>query len=471
MRLPAALPLVTTILAAVLAAAAVPLPASGVGPPGAPGMSLMTPAAGRAARTDRRPVAGGVYDPAVQKTFITWGGQHEDNFIQAYDHASGTWSAPVRVGDGGDDSHNYPTIVQAPDGHLLVFRGIHNTELVVARSPAPHAIDGAWTEQVIAEGNGATYPMPFTTKDGTIFVFIRETAHDLDRSQPVDTRPMKYVRSVDSGLTWQNSAQLTGQKWVIAPTDRADHLNEIYIGQLRYDPGGLGRPERVHIVYTLAGGGPEGNLHDRYHHNIYYTWFSPGDLHFHAANGRDLGVRIDDAAQEAYLKVADTPLLAAPFQRSPDYIQLVGAVTDRQPFPAIPSRVPFPAELRPFVVWMELDPSGALHDRVGLFTGDGWQVRELGTGVRVRDMEQVVPRVWRVYAVVEGAPSDIVTYLLRPDTGWQYESTIATPTAVQRIEVIGRYRDPARILATGASSGRDVSIADGDVYVAGAATG
>ena len=46
-------------------------------------------------------------------------------------------------------------------------------------------------------------------------------------------------------------------------------------------------------------------------------------------------------------------------------------------------------------------------------------------------------------------------------------STIATPGAVQRIEVIGDHRDPARILATGASSGRDVSVADGDVYVAG----
>ena len=50
---------------------------------------------------------------------------------------------------------------------------------------------------------------------------------------------------------------------------------------------------------------------------------------------------------------------------------------------------------------------------------------------------------------------------------WEYQTTIATPGAVQRIEVIGDHRDPARILATGASSGRDVSIADGDVYVAG----
>ena len=50
---------------------------------------------------------------------------------------------------------------------------------------------------------------------------------------------------------------------------------------------------------------------------------------------------------------------------------------------------------------------------------------------------------------------------------WRYEATIATPKPVRRIEVIGGYRDPARILATGASGARDVAVADGDISVAG----
>src|SRR5438105_4859846 len=155
--------------------------------------SVMTPAGKLAARTDRRPVAGGVYDAVAHRTFISWGGVHEDNYVQAYDHRTGTWSAPVKVGDGLDDSHNYPTMVQAPDGHLLVFHNLHNTQLFVARSPKPHSIDGTWTEQAIAEGDGATYPMPFVTDNGTVFVFIRETVRDLDHTSPVDLRPMKYV--------------------------------------------------------------------------------------------------------------------------------------------------------------------------------------------------------------------------------------------------------------------------------------
>src|SRR6266705_2360167 len=93
-------------------------------PSGAPARTpwvVSTPATAVAARTDRRPVAGAVYDPVAQQTFISWGGIHEDNYVQAYDHRTGTWSAPVKVGDGADDSHNYPTMVQAKDGHLLVF--------------------------------------------------------------------------------------------------------------------------------------------------------------------------------------------------------------------------------------------------------------------------------------------------------------------------------------------------------------
>jgi hypothetical protein len=204
----------------------------------------------------------------------------------------------------------------------------------------------------------------------------------------------------------------------------------------------------IDIVYTLAGGGPEGHLHDRYHRNIYHVTFTPGDLRFRAADGTDLGTSVDDAAQEAYLKVAQTPVALPAGAKSPDYIQLVGRRAGR-----------------PFVVWMETDDAGVLHAYTSAWTRHGWRGGELGTGMRVRDMEPA-GRDWRVYATPEGS-TGIATFLLEPDGRWREESTIDTPGAVQRIEVIGGYRDPARILATGASSARDVAVADGNVYVAG----
>jgi hypothetical protein len=420
------------------------------GAPGVPG-EVTIAATEVAARTDRRPVAGGVHDAAVGKTFISWAGRFEDNYVQAYDHRARSWSAPVRVAGGDNDSHNYPTLIQAADGHLLAFRGLHNRELWVARSPRPHSIEGTWSDAQIPEGLGATYPMPLRTADGTIFVFVRETARDLDPAYPTDTRPMKYVRSTDHGRTWQSSAELTGERWAVAPLGRPDNMNEVYVGQLRHEPATLLRPERVGIVYTLAGGGPEGHLHDRYHRNVYYTAFDPRALAFSSAAGVRLGASVDDAEQEAHLKVVQTPLQTVN-PRSPDYISLVGSTLGGTPF----------------VVWMRIDADGMPRPNVGVWSrGRGWRNTEVGAGVRVRDMERLGPVGWRVYATAADGTPGIRTYRLTPGAGWRYESVIPTPKPVQRIEVIDGYRDPVRILATGASSARDVSVADGDIYVAG----
>jgi hypothetical protein len=419
---------------------------------------VMTAAGRVAARTDRRPVAGGWYDDTASTTFITWAGRHVDNYAQSYNHATATWSEPVFVGTGDADPHNYPVIIQAADGHLLVFRGMHNRELVMARSEHPRSIEGKWSQHVIAEGAGATYPMPVRTANDDIFVFIRETVRFLDPEAPDDLRPVTYVRSTDNGLTWQNTEQLTGARFALGPTDRADNMNEVYIGQLRLEPAGRGRPERIHIVYTLAGGGPEGYKHDRYHRNIYYTVFTPQDLRFRTPAGADLGFFVDDAIAESRLRIVETPLEQLPpseagyLVRSPDYIQLVGTIAGRTPF----------------VVWMQTDMAGMVTDHVAVWTKRGWRVRPIGAGRWIKDMEQVGPLTWRIYST-RYASTTIETHLLYLGRWWRRERAIETPRPVQRIELIAGYRDPARILVTGASGSRDVAEADGDIYVAGPA--
>src|SRR2546430_1042177 len=151
-------------------------------------------------------------------------------------------------------------------------------------------------------------PAPTAVRSPAASTTPRPRPRSSRRASPPASRRMRYVRSIDTGPTWRSSEALTGDKWTIAPQGRPDNMNEISIGQLRYEPRTLLHPERVGIVYTLAGGGPEGHLHDRYHKNIYYTYFTPADLHFHAADGRDLGTKIDDPEQEQYLKIADTAL-------------------------------------------------------------------------------------------------------------------------------------------------------------------
>ncbi|MEU4215650.1 BNR-4 repeat-containing protein [Actinoplanes sp. NPDC026623] len=372
----------------------------------------MTPPTAVAVCGDRLPVGDGLYDAVSGKTFVCRGGHREDDYVQAYDHHGRTWSAPVRVA-GGDDPPGHPTMIQAADGHLLVFRGLRDGQLRMARSARPRAIDGTWMDITIGAGQGATYPMPLRTGDGTIFVFIRETAGDPDRGRPTGTRPVTFVRSTDHGRTWRSSASLTGHRRAIASLDRADHMNEIHVGQLRYEPATPLYPERVAIVYTLAGCGPEGRLHDRHRRNLYYTHFTPADLHFHAADGRDLGTTVDDASQEAYLKVVDTPPRRLDL-RSPDHISLVGSTLAAWPF----------------VVWMEPGPDGRVRDRVALWSPlGGWRTREVATGVRVRDMERLDGQTWRVYGTDDAGAPGIATYRLTAGRDWRFESASATPGA------------------------------------------
>ncbi|WHT19707.1 BNR-4 repeat-containing protein [Crossiella sp. CA-258035] len=444
----ALLPLPLIAAALVTAPVAVAAPEANLSK-AAPRFDVMTPASTVASRTDRRPMAGAVYDKVTDQTITTWSGQHAHNYVQAYDHKKKTWTAPRQIADGESDPHNYPTIVQADDGYLLVFQGMHNKSLRLTRSPKPRSVEGDWTQHTIAEGAAASYPMPFKTANGTIYVFFRETSQELDPSKPTDFRPMRYVVSTDNGRSWRNSEQLTGQRFAIGSTSRADHMDEIYIGQLRYEPASLGNRERVHIVYTLAGGGPEGHKHDRYHRNIYYAWFDPANRHFYSASGRDLGTQIDDADQEQRLKIVETPLALPGGIKSPDYIQQVGV-----------------ANGKPFTLWFETDNTGLWHNRAAVFEGGRWVVTEVATGYRTREIERLDGNTWRVYATRDAKP-DIETFLLRGGKHWSPETVIRTPKPVQRVEVVTGFRDPARIIATGASSDRNVAVADGDIYVAG----
>ena len=415
-----------------------------------PEFTLLTPATNVAARTDRRPVAGGVHDQRARATYISWGGTNEDSYVQAYDHRTGTWSAPNFVVGGRGDSHNYPTMVQAADGHIVIVIGMHNGETVVARSAQPHSVAGTWTSSVVPAGAAASYPMPFRTANGELFAFFRETSRTLDRTAAVDTRPLLYMRSRDNGVTWQSSKELIGAPYALGSTDRPDNLNEIYVGQLRYEPASFGRGERVHLVWTLAGGGPDQHLHDWFHKDIHYAWFDPNTLHFHDATGADLGTQLDNADMEQRCKVIVTPFVRPAGQKAPDYIQLVGTLAGHWPF----------------VLWFSADDTGLLHDFASVWTGREWRTREVATGLRTREMEQLNPVTWRVYTTRDGQPN-IETFQLTLGRLWRPETVITTPKPVQRIELIGDFRDPARILATGASTAREVTVADGDVYVAG----
>jgi hypothetical protein len=408
--------------------------------PGDHDFSIMTAASGLASNNDRRAVGGGVYDRAVGRTYISWTGANADNYVQSYDHATGVWSAPVLAGAGDGDQHNYPVMVLTRSGHVLVFRGMHNQQLFMARSNREHDVT-SFTDGPVGPAPAATYPMPIVADNGDVYVFYRETMETVTRPPnraPTDFRPMQYVVSSDDGLTWTSGQDLFGFPFAFGSSDRPDNENEVYVGQIRHQSAADGRPERFLIVWTLAGGGFEGHAHARFDHNLYFASFTPADRHFHDAAGDDLGTSIIGGAMDACLVVA-----SGYANNSPGVQQLVGAV----------------AGGAPVVVWYTTDQVHSAR-----WNGAGWNVADTGSKFFFFDMQRLSENRWRLFA---GAPGGVQTYLVDAGTSWSPEVFVPTPTDLRHGSIITSYTDPARMILEGLASANTPSVADGNIYVLG----
>jgi hypothetical protein len=253
--------------------------------------------AGAGVRTDRRPISIGFHDAKVNKTFVSWMGINSDAVVKELDHATSTWSADKIAGKATySDKHNYPGLVRGKDDHLYLFYGAHNTPLRLARSPGPLSIAGTWTDGNIAAAAGASYPAPVVTSDGTMYVGYRWTRQSNGHT---DDRPYAFVKSTDNGATWT-------KQMVVDPYPRPDNLTEVYNGKVSYQPTIGAAKAKIHLAWTLAGGGPGTHAHATYGRNVYYAYLDPSNDHMYDVTGRDLGTTIDGAEAEMYCKPLDT---------------------------------------------------------------------------------------------------------------------------------------------------------------------
>jgi hypothetical protein len=269
-------------------------PGPAVGETYAPGTSL-SPGTGQL--TDRRPIPIGFYDATANKTFVSWMGPGSDALVKEYNHVTGTWSPDKVAGNATFvDKHNYPALIKGQDNRLYIFYGCHNSPLRMTVSPNPLSIDGTWRDGVVTAAPDASYPAPIITSDGTIYVFIRLTRM---MNGAEDDRPFAFVKSTNSGQSWTTQT-------VIDNYPRTDNLTEIYNGKISYEPAHGAQKAKIHLAWTLAGGGPGQHLHDAFTRNIYYAYLDPTNDHLYSIKGKDLGTSIDDTEGEVDTRVLDT---------------------------------------------------------------------------------------------------------------------------------------------------------------------
>jgi BNR repeat-containing family member len=258
--------------------------------------TALSPGTGQA--TDRRPISVGFHDARVNKTFVTWMGPGGSALVKAFDHGTQTWSPDKVAGKGTfSDSHNYPAMIRGKDDRLFIFYGCHNSPMQLAVSQDPLSIEGTWKNGTVAAAPAASYPAPIATSDGTMYVFIRLTRQ---KNGATDDRPFALVKSTDSGATWTKQT-------VIDNYPRNDNLTEIYNGKISYQPAHGTQKAKIHLAWTLAGGGSAGHHeHDAFTRNIYYAYLDPSNDHLYSIKGDDLGTTIDDMESETRARVLDT---------------------------------------------------------------------------------------------------------------------------------------------------------------------
>lgn len=228
------------------------------------------------------------WDPVSNKTFLFWQGKTGDIYGREYDHKYDKWypalnGPPKNIMEftrDPADRHNYPSVVVAPDGHLLVFQADHLREsdgyaLMVYRSANPGSIRGSWSSQVLWTENQASYPTAVATED-SVYLFMRRKKADV-------WRVWQFAKSTDQGETWSEPRTIVDTEDLYDGMEgyQAAGMDEIYsIARKYYDPV----HHRIPLTWNLAGD----EKHNKFNQHFYMAYLDTTDDLMYSPNGAAL---------------------------------------------------------------------------------------------------------------------------------------------------------------------------------------
>lgn len=227
-----------------------------------------------------------IYDPKSNKSFFFWMGKTGDIYGREYNHETKAWN-PSLSQDSKKimeftrtpaDRHNYPSVVIAPNGHVLVLQEDHlgskdGYALMLYTSPTPGSIDGEWSNQTLWTEGQPSYPTAVSAGD-SIYLFMRRKVEFI-------WRVWQFSKSDDHGKTWSEPRTI-----VDTENKEPDNLNEIYSTAKKfYDPVN----KRIALTWNLAGG----KDHNALNKDLYMACLSTTDHKMYAPTGADLGEKVD----------------------------------------------------------------------------------------------------------------------------------------------------------------------------------
>lgn len=130
------------------------------------------------------------------KTYISYLGPGNNPYVLYYNHKTGNWHTPVKVGTNPlqDDCHGAPSLLVDNNGYIHVFYGAHGGPLLHSISASPASISN-WVS-LTPPTKTATYPQPMLLGN-TIVLFYRNGWWNLGADWVVQT-------SITGGHTWSS---------------------------------------------------------------------------------------------------------------------------------------------------------------------------------------------------------------------------------------------------------------------------
>jgi len=215
-----------------------------------------------------------VYLPDRDRTLVAYRGDDSDPFATRYDHGTGTFDDPVRVGTNplvDTDNHGPPSICVDDEGFVYLLYGSHNSAIQVARSTDPWRVDG-WDHRSPIDDPGGSYPQPVVLEDD-LYVFYRAGGgHGAPYEYPAHEFGT-IARSTDRGASWTDLGP------VVDTSGHPDEAIDAYVMD------GDAHEGRFHLSWCIA----HGEVHDAIRAHAFHAAFDPSDERLYGLDGTDFG--------------------------------------------------------------------------------------------------------------------------------------------------------------------------------------
>jgi hypothetical protein len=126
------------------------------------------------------------------KTYIAYSGNDDDPYITYYNHSTGLWATPVKIGVNpliNGDWHGTPSLLIDLSGYIHIMWGAHSSTVLYSKSTNPEDIS-LWTPKT--SPIIGSYFQLMQLSNGDIYMFCRySTGYDWG-----------YKKSTDGGSTW-----------------------------------------------------------------------------------------------------------------------------------------------------------------------------------------------------------------------------------------------------------------------------